>query len=101
MATRGLTPRDLTARGGKVASVASPYGRLFRSAHAALETGRHLPESLQRRFQALHDLRGDFFRRRQEVRVVEGIVLQPEDIEVDLFALDQVGIGEFAEAFGF
>jgi hypothetical protein len=63
-----------------------------------LQTGRDLAEALKGRFQALDDLGGDLVRRRQQIRVIQAVVLQPEDVEVDLVAPDQIGIGEFAEA---
>jgi hypothetical protein len=58
---------------------------------------RHPPEPFQRPLQILHDLRRNFLRRRQQVGIIKGIVLEPEDIEVDLVAGDEVRIGEAPE----
>lgn len=52
------------------------------------------------RFQAVDDLRGDFVRQRQCVRIGDAGVLEPEDVKVQLVALGEVVISKAAEAFG-
>ena len=53
------------------------------------ERGRHRPEPLQSIFEALDDLSGDHVRRRQEIGIVQSVILQPEDIQVELVAGEQ------------
>lgn len=73
---------------------------LRRCSVSALQAHRDLAEALKRRFQALDNFCRNFVGRRQQVGIVERVVLEPEDIEIDLVALDEIGISEFAEALG-
>ena len=61
----------------------------------------HRPELFQGGFEALHDLGGEEGGSREVVAVFEGIVLEPEDVEVGFVAGDDLGVGEFLEALGF
>ena len=56
-------------------------------------------ELLQRRFQVVRDLLGNQLRRRQIGGLFEGVILQPEDVEVYLVALGQLVVGKGSEAF--
>ncbi len=58
-----------------------------------------LAEAIERGFQALDNLSSDLIGRRQQVRIVKAVVLQPENIEVDLVALGESIITEAAETF--
>ena len=49
--------------------------------------------------QILHDLGGDDVGRGKIGGVFEGFVFEPEDVEVDLVAFDEVVVGEALEAF--
>jgi hypothetical protein len=49
--------------------------------------------------QILHDFGGNLVRRRQSVHVVEALVLEPEDVHVELVALEQVAYAKSFEAF--
>src|SRR5205807_716879 len=61
---------------------------------------RNAAETLQSGFQALDDFGGDLVWRRQAVGVLEARVLEPEDVEVELVALDQLVIAEATETIG-
>lgn len=56
------------------------------------------PELLHRRPQILHDLRRQHVGVGEVVTVLQDLVLQPEDVQADLVARQQVVIGEGAEA---
>ena len=58
-----------------------------------------LAEVVESGFQVLDGFGGDLVRRRQEIGVVERVVLEPENVEVDLVAGDEIGGGETPEAF--
>jgi hypothetical protein len=51
--------------------------------------------------QVFHDVEGDDSWRRQIRGLLQRVVFEPEDVEVDLVALDQVGVVEGFEALGF
>jgi len=55
---------------------------------SASEAQGDLTETIERGFEVLDDLGGDLIGRRQQVGVVERVVLEPEDVEVDLVARD-------------
>ena len=57
-------------------------------------------ELLQRRLEILHDLGCDDFWIWQVVRVFQALVLQPEDVQAHLVALDQLVIREGLEPIG-
>jgi hypothetical protein len=65
-----------------------------------LQAQRDLAEAGERRFQVLDDFGGNLVRRRQQVRVVERVVFEPEDVEIDLVAGDELGMGKVPEAVG-
>ena len=66
-----------------------------------LQVARHLRKTLQRCLQVLGDFCGQDFRFREAVDVFEGVVFQPEQVEVEFVAFDEVFVGEAAEAVGF
>ena len=51
-------------------------------------------------FEVFGDVGGDDFGSREVGGVFEGLVLEPEDVEVDLIALEEVLVGEALEALG-
>src|SRR5437016_11155624 len=66
----------------------------------SLQAQRDFAEAVERRLQILDDFGGNLVGGRQEVGVVERVVLEPEDVEVDLVASDEVGMREAPEAVG-
>jgi hypothetical protein len=56
---------------------------------------------LQRGFQVFDDFGGDDIRRGQVGGIFQGLVAQPEDVEIDFVAGDQFFVGEDAPAAGF
>ena len=60
---------------------------------SGLQAQRDLLKAIERRFQVLDDLGGDLVGRRQQIGVVQRVILEPEDVEVHLVARDKVGMG--------
>ena len=54
------------------------------------QLGSDAPELVQRKLQAGHDLRCDLVRRREAIGIGGASILEPEDVEVELVALDQI-----------
>jgi len=64
----------------------------------ALQAKRDFAEAVECGFQVLDDFGGDLVRRRQKVRIVERIVLEPENVEIDLVTGDEIGMRKPPEA---
>ena len=85
-ASASAEARSLQA-GGRPFSVRRPRERL--------SDGGELGE---RRLEVLDDLLRDHLGRRQVVHVLERVVAEPDEVEADLVALDQLVVGEALEA---
>jgi hypothetical protein len=59
-----------------------------------------LAELLEGGFEVVDDLTGDDIGGREIGGIFKGVVLQPEDVEVHLVALEEVLVGEAPEALG-
>jgi len=70
-------------------------------AESRLQTQRDFAEAVECRFEVLDDFGGDLVGRREQVGIVERVVLEPEDVEIDLVAGDELGLPETPEAFAF
>jgi hypothetical protein len=66
-----------------------------------LQILRNRGELLQCGLQVFHDVEGDHAGGGEVGAFFEGVILEPEDVEVDLVAFDQVGVVEGFESFGF
>src|SRR6266566_7672693 len=66
----------------------------------SLQAQRDFAEAVERRLQILDDFGGNLVRRRQEVGVVERVVLEPGDVEIDFVASGELGIGVAPKAVG-
>jgi hypothetical protein len=71
-----------------------------RGLSTGLQAQRDFAEAIERGFQIFDDFGGDLVGGRQQVGVVERVVLEPEDIEIELVAGDELGMGKATEAFG-
>ena len=67
---------------------------------SAPQPQRHVPERGQGGLQVLDDFLLQHIGRWQRVKVVQAVVLKPEDIQTGLVARHQVGVAEEPEAFG-
>jgi hypothetical protein len=61
-----------------------------------LQTQRDLAEAVECGFHVLYNFVG----RREQIGVVERVILEPENVEIDLVAGDELGIREPPEAIG-
>ena len=62
------------------------HAEAFRSNRPLAERIGYVPEAVERRLKTLDDFCRDFVRGRQQIRVVERMILHPEDVEIDLVA---------------
>ena len=67
---------------------------VYRQSNSAFQSVCNCLELLQNGLQIVGNFLGDDLRLRQIIRVFEGRVLQPEQVEVDLVSFDQVGVVE-------
>jgi len=65
-----------------------------------LQAQRNFTEAVECGLQVFDDFGGDLIGRRQQVGVVERVVLEPEDVEIDLVAGDKISMREPPEALG-
>src|SRR5216684_2914505 len=63
--------------------------RWYRSSRPFAKRLGDATKAVQGGLQALHHFGGDLVRRRQQVGIIEGVVLEPENIEIDLVAAEQ------------
>src|ERR1700681_3340535 len=61
----------------------------------------HIAEAVERQLQAFHDLGRDFVGGRQQIGIVERVILDPENVEIDLVACQQGFERKTFEFFGF
>ena len=64
------------------------------SARLFAKRGGDVAEAVERRLQVFDDLGRDFIGRRQQIGIVERVILEPEDVEIDLVARQQLGSGK-------
>lgn len=76
------------------AKAAEASSVLFKCNLSPLQVAGNLPKLLQRRFQVISDVFGQFVGFRQVLRVFQALILDPEDVQIQLVALGQVFVDE-------
>src|SRR5947207_812596 len=84
---------------GEVPSLLSASGSLFDIFSSSQVSGDGF-ELFESNAQIFNNALCQHIRRRQGVGALQTIVAQPEDIQIEFVAFEQVFIREFAEAFG-